>query len=185
MAHICVSKLTNIDSDNGLSPDRCQAIIRTTAGISLIGPLGTNFSEILIEIHIFSFKKMHFKMSSAKWRPFCLGLNVITPFKKERIFISPVSSAFDLWDVVLPSWNLYNKNELNNKSWPTLFCFNFRISFTRVPAVYLTHKKGLNKMAAILQRAISYGINQIKLFESRIHFHLNVFLRVPLTTCYH
>ena len=25
-----------------------------------------------------SFKKMHLKMSSAKWRPFCLGLNVLT-----------------------------------------------------------------------------------------------------------
>ena len=34
---------------------RRQAIIWTNAGILLIGPLGTNFSEILIEIHIFSF----------------------------------------------------------------------------------------------------------------------------------
>ena len=42
----------------------------------LIGPLGTNLSEILSEIHTFSLKKMHLKMSSAKWRPFCLGLNV-------------------------------------------------------------------------------------------------------------
>ena len=30
--------------------------------ILLIGPLGTNFSEILIEIYIFSSKKMHLKM---------------------------------------------------------------------------------------------------------------------------
>ena len=29
-----------------------------------IGPLQTNFSENLIEIHIFAFKKMHFKMSA-------------------------------------------------------------------------------------------------------------------------
>ena len=43
----------------------------------LIGPLGTNFSEILIGIQTFSFKKTHLKMSSAKWRPFCLGLNVL------------------------------------------------------------------------------------------------------------
>ena len=75
--HICVSKLTIIGSDNGLSPGRRQAIIWTSAGILLIGPLGTNFNEILIEIHVFSFKKMHLKMSSAKWRPFCLGLNVL------------------------------------------------------------------------------------------------------------
>ena len=43
----------------------------------LIGPLRTNFSEILSDIHSFSCKKMHVKMSSAKWRPFCLGLNVL------------------------------------------------------------------------------------------------------------
>ena len=75
--HICVGKLTIIGSDNGLSPGRRQAIIWTNAGILLIEPLGTNFSEILIRIQIFSFKKLRLKMSSAKWRPFCLGLNVI------------------------------------------------------------------------------------------------------------
>ena len=74
--HICVSKLTIIGSDNGLSPDRRQAIIWTNDGILLIRPLGTNFSEISIEILTFSFKKMRMKVSSAKWRPFCLGLNV-------------------------------------------------------------------------------------------------------------
>ena len=66
MTHKCVGKLTGIGSDNGLSPGRCQAIIITNAGILLIGPLGTNFSKILIEIHKFSFKKMHLKMSSGK-----------------------------------------------------------------------------------------------------------------------
>ena len=49
VTHICVNKLTIIGSDNGLPPGRHQAIIWTNAGISLIGPLGTNFSEILIE----------------------------------------------------------------------------------------------------------------------------------------
>ena len=78
MMHICVGKLTISGSDNGLSPGRRQAIIWTNAGILLIGLLGTNFSEILIEICIFSFRKMHLKMSSGKWLPFCLGLNVLT-----------------------------------------------------------------------------------------------------------
>ena len=77
VTHICVSKITIIGSDNGLSPGRRQAIIWTNAGIWWMGPLGTNFSEILIEIHTFSFKKMPLKMSSGKWRPFCLGLNVL------------------------------------------------------------------------------------------------------------
>ena len=75
--HICVGKLTIIGSDNGLSPGRHQAIIWTSDGILLIGSLRTNFSEILIGIQTFSIKKMHLKMSSAKWRPSCLGLNVL------------------------------------------------------------------------------------------------------------
>ena len=75
--HICVSKQIIIGSDNGLSPYRRQTIIWTNAGLLLIGPLGTNFSEILIEILTFSFKKMHLKMSSGKWQTFCLGLNVL------------------------------------------------------------------------------------------------------------
>ena len=76
VTHLCVGKLTIISSDNGLAPGRRQAIIWTNAGILSIGPLGTNFSEILIEIYLFSFKKMHLKLSSRKWRPSCLGLNV-------------------------------------------------------------------------------------------------------------
>ena len=63
---VCVGKSTIIASDNGLSPDRRQAIIWTNAGILLIRSLGTNFSDFLSEIRAFSFKKMHLKMSSAK-----------------------------------------------------------------------------------------------------------------------
>ena len=77
VTHICVSKLTTIGSDNGLSPRRHQAIIWTNAGILLIRTLEKNFSDILIQIHTFSNKKMHLKMSSGKYRPFCLGLNVL------------------------------------------------------------------------------------------------------------
>ena len=71
--HICVVKLIIIGSDNGLSPGWRQAIIWTNTEILLIGPLGTNFSEILIRIQTFSFKNV----SSAKWCPFRLGLNVL------------------------------------------------------------------------------------------------------------
>ena len=76
--HTCISNLTIIGSDNGLMPCRHQAIIGTNAEILLFGPFGTNFSEILIEITTFSFKKMCLKVSSAKQQPFRLGLNVLT-----------------------------------------------------------------------------------------------------------
>ena len=74
VTHTCVSKLTIIGSGDGLSPGRRQAIIWTNAGILLIRTLGTNFSAF----RAFSFKKMHLKMSSAKWHPLCLSLNVLT-----------------------------------------------------------------------------------------------------------
>ena len=74
--HICISKITSIGSDNGLLPHQHQAIIWTNARILLIQPLGTNLSEILIEIHTFLFKKILLKIVSGKWRPFCPGLNV-------------------------------------------------------------------------------------------------------------
>ena len=44
----------------------------------LIGPLGRNFNEISIDICTFSLKKLHSKMLSAKWRLFCLCLNLLT-----------------------------------------------------------------------------------------------------------
>ena len=80
MTHICVGKLSIIGSNNGLSPGRRQFIIRTNAGILLIGSLEINFSEILIGIQTLSIKEMQLKMSSAKWRPFCLGLNELTEY---------------------------------------------------------------------------------------------------------
>ena len=72
--HICVSKLIAI----GLWLVACPAPSRYLAGIFLIRPLGTNFSEIVIELYTFSFKKMHLKMLSGKWLPFCQVLNVST-----------------------------------------------------------------------------------------------------------
>ena len=78
VTHIYISKLTIIGSDNGVLPDRRQAIIWTNAGSLSIGPLRTYFSENLIKTQQFSLKKVHVKMSSAKWCPSCLGLNVLT-----------------------------------------------------------------------------------------------------------
>ena len=71
--HICISKLNIIGSGNGSLPGRRQAIIWTNAGILLIWTLGTYVSEILSVTHRFSFKKMHSKISSAKWRHFVLS----------------------------------------------------------------------------------------------------------------
>ena len=124
VTHICVNKLTSIGSDNGLSPGRRQVIIWTNAGILLIGALGTNFNEILIETPSFSLRKTHLKMLSGKWWPFCLGLNVL----KERCrymvpnlhqglvqfkhnFPSCMDCHYKNKTAVRPSY-LYNRNSL-------------------------------------------------------------------------
>ena len=56
----------SISSGYGLSPVRRQAMTWTNAGLLSIGLLGTNFSAIRIGILSFSFKKMHWKLSSAE-----------------------------------------------------------------------------------------------------------------------
>ena len=76
VTHICVNKLTTIGSDNG----RRQATIWPNVGIVLIGPLRTNFSEILTEIHIFLFQENAFenvvwKMAAIFSRPQCVTVN--------------------------------------------------------------------------------------------------------------
>ena len=88
------SKLTIIGSDNGLSPGRRQPIIWTNDGIILIGPSGTKFRKILIEIHTFLFKTMmHLQMSSGKQRPFSLRLNML----KRKVSRNPAGSHPTFW----------------------------------------------------------------------------------------
>ena len=73
VTHICVGKLTIIGSDNGLSPGRRQAVFWTNTWTLLIGPLRTNFVETLVQIQIFSLKKIRLKVSSPKCCPFRIG----------------------------------------------------------------------------------------------------------------
>ena len=99
VTHVCVSKLAIIGSDNGLSPDRRQAIIWTNAGLLLIGPIRTNFSEILIEILTFSFKTIRLKVSSAERWPFCLGLNMLNTHCAVRTYGGEAISVYTMrWE---------------------------------------------------------------------------------------
>ena len=71
--YLAIFQLIKAKSDAYM--DRRQGIIWTKAVVLLMWNLGTNFSDILSNIHTFSFKKIHLKTSSVKWCPFCLGLN--------------------------------------------------------------------------------------------------------------
>ena len=75
-----------IGSNNGLSPDRRQAIIWTNAGILLIRPIGKDISEIRI------------KMSSGKWRIFCPG-EMHMKYYPNRSFLQSTSNGINgnLW----------------------------------------------------------------------------------------
>ena len=121
VTHICVSKLTIIGSNNSLSPDQRQAIIWTNAGLLSIGPLWTYFSENLIKMQQFSLTKMHLKMSSAKWCPSCLGLNVLT-FQFHHVYRIPIGGVqgYHLlpWLILPRSIILEISYKLTRSHWP-------------------------------------------------------------------
>ena len=106
VTHMRVSKLIIIGSDNGLSPSHRQAIIWNNDGILLNGPSRTNLNDISIEIYAFSFKKIHLKMASAKWRPFCLGLNVLSPLKQKPRGFDEMAIFSSLATLKLSKWQL-------------------------------------------------------------------------------
>ena len=111
--YICISKPTTIGSDNGLSLGQCQAIIWISAGMLLIWPLGTNFSEISIKINVSLFKKIILKMLSPKCGPFSLSLNVLTVTKKHNKSqqtingIITVPSQWARWHLKSPASRLF------------------------------------------------------------------------------
>ena len=94
MKHIPKCKLSIIGSNNGLLPERRQAIIWTNAKILLIGPSGTNFSEILIRIHTFSFKKMHLKMLSIWSQPQCVNYRNTQGFPLSFLFENHINFPY-------------------------------------------------------------------------------------------
>ena len=94
-----------IGSDNGLSLRRRPVTIRTNARTLLIRNLETEFSEIWSMIYTFSCKKMHLKMSSGKWRQFCLGLDVLSLFYVCSLwcYLSFSSTSFHITNLQKPS----------------------------------------------------------------------------------
>ena len=108
--------VTIFGSDNGLPPGRRQAIIQTSDGILLIWPSGTSFNEISTEIITFSFEKICLKVSSAKWRPLCLGLNVLTSARYSYIKSSNATISSSLMCSYL-SWLRRNTSGYGLASW--------------------------------------------------------------------
>ena len=145
MTHICVSKLTIIGSDNGLAPERRQANIWNNAGVLLNGTSGTNFREILSEIHTCSLKDMQLKTSSGKRRPFCHCLNVLKKTTYSIRWTMPIcrrkvnnellwAELMIPWLTLLHDHPRYFRNLLNGRPaylCKITFCTNGLISFPR------------------------------------------------------
>ena len=112
-----------IGSDNGMSPGRRQAIIWTNAGILSIRISGTNFREILVEIHIFHSRNA-LKKSSGKWWPFCLGFNVLRS-RSDRGYVMVIRTYPSIKDYKREKRELFVKNiiisYLNCTTWLSVY----------------------------------------------------------------
>ena len=96
----------------------------TNAGLKLIGLSKTHFNENLIKIQISSLKKMHLKLPSAKWWPFCLWLSVLTkPLSKINYTSLNSSSAtymrqwIEATLVQIRACRLFDAKPLSNNCW--------------------------------------------------------------------
>ena len=113
----CLKKAI-IAADNDSLPVQQQAIIWTNAALLSVGLLGMYFSEIWIKIHKVSVRRMNFKMS-ANWCPFCLGLNVLTHWGRDKMAaISQTTLSNDFFRMKMFEfrlrfhWNLFPRPQL-------------------------------------------------------------------------
>ena len=181
--HICVSKLTIIGSDNGLSPDRRQAIIWTNAGLLLIGPLGTNFSEILIGIQTFSSEFKHFHSRKCIWK--CRlrnGVHLSRPqcVKAYLLPIGPHAENKFQWNFDQNTKLFFEENAIKNivcrmtnlglltQSIPNDIIWHCRSLSTLVEVNGLV-SDGTKSLSRPLLTSLHYGPRQ----HSHLYFHLN------------
>ena len=127
VTHMAISKLTIIGSDNGLSPSWSQAITWTNVGILLIGPLGTNFSEINRNYNIFSqeneFESTVCKMAAMLSPPQCVKKGAKW---KQSVVQNVLMKAFlSVPCIVMKDWNVQQGiifHQQNNRQILTILC---------------------------------------------------------------
>ena len=149
MTHICISNHSVIGSDNGLSPDRRQAIIWTNAEILLTEPLVTNFSKILSKlIHLHSRKCIwkcrlengdHFVSASMCWKKnisinrwlwqYCVSMS------NDYCPVTPGRGTTDALFIIRQLQEKFlSRKDLNDKNLTLFFAFvDLEKAFDRVP----------------------------------------------------
>ena len=204
VTHIYISKLTIIGSDNDLSPARRHAIIWTSAGILSVGPLGINYSEILIKIHI------DFHSSKCIWKYQEIGKHFVSAFCFNVLiyFVCPVVAQIFLKVSLVPGRIAkiiiaddifaYVFNGINENYWRRRFkVHSLKVLIGNKSAqvqvwwlgldqatCHLTHW-GRDKMDAISQTTCSSAFSWMKMSEFRLKSHWRLFLRVELTIIQH
>ena len=119
MTHLCGFNPNTIGSDNGLAASGRQVIIWTNVGILLIGHLGTNFSEILIEIGTFFIHYNNVIMSAMASQIISLTIIYSTVYSgaDQRKHQSSVSLAF-VWGIHPWPVNSPHKGPVTRKMFP-------------------------------------------------------------------
>ena len=187
VTHICVTYLTIIVSDNGLSPSRHQAIIWTNDGILLIRPLGTNFSEILIEIHKISIQENAFEnivceMTAILSRPQCVKcwsctcMNLV--INSFTIILTPDGARSSTGLGLIGEWNIVVPKLL-----PLLKIMNMCSLLNHTYFNPLRPRQNGHHFTedTFKMNAFSW----MKMFEIQLKFHWSLFLRVQLTIFQH
>ena len=93
--HLFIGNLTIMGSDNGFLPSQCQAIIWPNDRMLLVGPLGTNFSEILIKILTVSFnafERVVCGMTAILSQPHCVNQNAENVCPEYTIIVYIIST---------------------------------------------------------------------------------------------
>ena len=102
MTHICVSTLTIISSDNGLSPGRRQAIIWTNAWIMLIWTLKNKLQWN--ENSWISFKKVHLKCRLENGEHFVSASVCLRCCQGPFLFRPPQANSLESHDAYMRQW---------------------------------------------------------------------------------
>ena len=162
---MCVGNLTIVGSDNGLSPGRRQAIIWTNIAN------WTFKKQILVEI--FPFTKMHLKVSSALWRSFCLGINVLICYTSTNFFIyyDYYIAPKTVRNVICQKWGR-NRGTIFSKDFRIDGCGN-RINSLWPDDVIWWHISGstLAQVMAFCLTAPSHYLNQCWHIINKVQWH--------------
>ena len=117
-------------SNNGLSPVWRQATFCTNVTILSIRRHGTFFNDIVFKVYKFSFKKMHLKMLSAKWRSFRLGPNMLNKSYKDHTNSDNVSTTKQNKTRPYAYLMVCYSNHISNHT----LCISYKVPFVYQPA---------------------------------------------------